>query len=662
MNLPQALARLPNCLEKSGAPVNKNGHEPNTFAGILDDQRSEDPAGTGKAQTKPGHGFSQQDRTQVDPGQYSANSSLTLAWQIVPVANEPEASREPVAAQSTSVASQPIPDATSTPTGLHVPLFCIPPGRTSEVTANSSASEYVPIVRTPGKLSIATLPVQSDSAASIAPFLQTLTTVHAPQTNSSAPAVMEPPSPANTSAASQTANSKSTDEKSDRESEVRPAVVTAPSLASDPEIAAQDLQSSNASAARHSGVQQFDAVLEERSQAAPEMHDAGPESDEIPAAQIAAEGPIQRGEQSPQSEQNMAAPISRGGIELTEVWVEPETTPASQSQVAVNSSAQHKQAPVVHSPTLPMTIEHGTAPTLIRSAQDESASHSQPHQDNSDARQLPSPAIRVLSPVHSISPLGPDPNSAEPRVAPAKTVSINGLKPSSERRPSSSSQNVPSTDSSGVSPKPAQVMNAVAAPAAGLESFEAQGRTVAQPSAEAAAVGITMPASQGPPSANSSAGADRAALSSLPEQALQREPVNTGVIGARVIEGAGQSDMRIGLRTQAFGIVNVHTALRDAQVGLAVSSERGDLHYLFTSEMPALQSALRQHDLHLGAIKFVQQGALNSALSGETGSGSDWFRARQPSFAGLPHSEAKEEDSALQDISPEIPAKLSVHA
>jgi len=124
--------------------------------------------------------------------------------------------------------------------------------------------------------------------------------------------------------------------------------------------------------------------------------------------------------------------------------------------------------------------------------------------------------------------------------------------------------------------------------------------------------------------------------------------------------GIDQSDMHIGLRTQAFGTVNVHTALRDAQVGLALSSERGDLRGFFSSEMPALQSVLRQHDLHFENIRFVQQGS--PAFSADTNSESRSFSQRQPSMPGFSPEDATEEDGPPEDISLEMPARLSVHA
>jgi len=82
-----------------------------------------------------------------------------------------------------------------------------------------------------------------------------------------------------------------------------------------------------------------------------------------------------------------------------------------------------------------------------------------------------------------------------------------------------------------------------------------------------------------------------------------------GVHTARLVQGATQTEMHIGLRTQAFGSVEVHTALRDAQVGLAVSSEKGDLRAFLQPDLPALHTLLHRHDLRFENIRFLQSEA-----------------------------------------------------
>jgi hypothetical protein len=77
---------------------------------------------------------------------------------------------------------------------------------------------------------------------------------------------------------------------------------------------------------------------------------------------------------------------------------------------------------------------------------------------------------------------------------------------------------------------------------------------------------------------------------------------------ARVVQGVAQSEMHIGFRSPAFGSVEVHTAVRDTQLGLSVSSERGDLRGLLAQEVPALQAVFHQQGLQFDQIRFVSPG------------------------------------------------------
>jgi len=134
----------------------------------------------------------------------------------------------------------------------------------------------------------------------------------------------------------------------------------------------------------------------------------------------------------------------------------------------------------------------------------------------------------------------------------------------------------------------------------------------------------------------------------------------TVVQSVRLVESIGQSEMHIGLRTQAFGSVEVHTALRDAQLGLAVSSEKGDLRGFLQPDVPAIQSVLQQHDLRLENIRFSQPGIdLGSGSPGNSESPPRSFTGNGGSFPAT--SSASEGDEELADNSG--PGnRLSVHA
>jgi hypothetical protein len=130
-----------------------------------------------------------------------------------------------------------------------------------------------------------------------------------------------------------------------------------------------------------------------------------------------------------------------------------------------------------------------------------------------------------------------------------------------------------------------------------------------------------------------------------------------GVQVARIVERVGQTEMHIGMRTQAFGSVDVHTALHDAQVGLALNSEKGDLKASFVPELPGLHAILREQDLRLLNLSFASHPGAD--LSGRQGSHSDGHTA--PSSASSFRAEAKAHETSTEtEISTNT--RVNVHA
>ena len=127
-------------------------------------------------------------------------------------------------------------------------------------------------------------------------------------------------------------------------------------------------------------------------------------------------------------------------------------------------------------------------------------------------------------------------------------------------------------------------------------------------------------------------------------------PAAAQVQSARVVQGVAQSEMHIGLRTPAFGSVEVHTAVRDTQLGLSVISERGDLHGFLAQEVPALQNIFHQQGLQFDQIRFVASAGSNAFSSGGQ-SQSDSSRNQQNPRAWFAQaSAASEPEPALPEI------------
>jgi hypothetical protein len=191
-----------------------------------------------------------------------------------------------------------------------------------------------------------------------------------------------------------------------------------------------------------------------------------------------------------------------------------------------------------------------------------------------------------------------------------------------------------------------------AAPATAI--LEPAGRTLAN------AAGHAGQALSGSSASHRSSGALLAALDQDPGQAA----VPAGVPVARLVEKLGQAEMHIGFRTLSFGSVEVHTTVRDAGVGVAIGSEKGDLRSALAPEIPALEASFRQHELRLDGLRFLESSpSLNSGLPADTGSHGRSFQS-SPRFAaegGAPPGQPAEPDrSPITELLPR--SGLNIHA
>ncbi|HZQ23472.1 MAG TPA: flagellar hook-length control protein FliK, partial [Terriglobales bacterium] len=142
-----------------------------------------------------------------------------------------------------------------------------------------------------------------------------------------------------------------------------------------------------------------------------------------------------------------------------------------------------------------------------------------------------------------------------------------------------------------------------------------------------------------------------------------------GLPMARVVAQSARSEMHIGMRTSEFGSVEVHTVVRDSQVGISIAAEKGDLRSLLSAEVPAMQTRLGQQELHLEEVKFLPQGASVNVPDAQTGSRQQSFQQQQappPGVAANHGREAKEIDVAFTTIgntavSPGVRRSLSIH-
>ncbi len=88
---------------------------------------------------------------------------------------------------------------------------------------------------------------------------------------------------------------------------------------------------------------------------------------------------------------------------------------------------------------------------------------------------------------------------------------------------------------------------------------------------------------------------------------------------AQMVNRVGQSEMRIGMNTSAFGTVDVRTVVHASDVGLVIGSEKGDLRGLMSNEMPGITNSLQQQNLRLNSVSFMQGFASSGNGNGSGG-------------------------------------------
>jgi hypothetical protein len=92
------------------------------------------------------------------------------------------------------------------------------------------------------------------------------------------------------------------------------------------------------------------------------------------------------------------------------------------------------------------------------------------------------------------------------------------------------------------------------------------------------------------------------------------------------------AQMHVGLRTDAFGVVEIHTVVQQSQIGITVHSDR-DISRWFSSEVPGLESGLNNSHLNLTAVNFDHA---RSGVQAETGFQQGQPRQQQPQTFSSP--------------------------
>jgi flagellar hook-length control protein FliK len=119
---------------------------------------------------------------------------------------------------------------------------------------------------------------------------------------------------------------------------------------------------------------------------------------------------------------------------------------------------------------------------------------------------------------------------------------------------------------------------------------------------------------------------------------------------AQIATRVGQSEMRIGMTTSAFGSVEVRTTVHANDIGLTIGSEKGDLRSLLTNEIPAITNNLQQQNLRLNSVSFTDGSATPQQQHGGGGN------SQQQNLAPLSYA-GKGSDREARDSAEDLPVR-----
>lgn len=219
------------------------------------------------------------------------------------------------------------------------------------------------------------------------------------------------------------------------------------------------------------------------------------------------------------------------------------------------------------------------------------------------------------------------------------------------------------TAACGLSPATPSLAHARDIPSALVPSVNVVSPAEAAPGAALGVSGsptnATLPGTS--PPAHAGASAPLATELDSASSAQYAQPQAGVIQGARLMNNPMQSEMHIDLTTRTFGNVEVHTLVRDSQVGLTIGSEHGDLRSWLAPEVHGLQAVLKRQNLHIDNMTFLGSGQGNSNGGGSSTPG-------QSSGNQLPRAvEQMDELSAQPELTREdviLPgaSSLSIHA
>ena len=171
-------------------------------------------------------------------------------------------------------------------------------------------------------------------------------------------------------------------------------------------------------------------------------------------------------------------------------------------------------------------------------------------------------------------------------------------------------------------------------------------------------VAVVTPSSSTAPQSGSQVKADQTSELPKTQQMLDSAPTAPAAppSGRFIPTAANDVQMHVGIRTTAFGAVEIHTTVVQNQVGIAIHGERGLAHW-FSSEVPNLESGLNDHRLNLTAVDF---GSDRSGVQTATSFQHGQPRQNSSQTTGFPAAFGDQDAASESNTTDFLPSDLTV--
>lgn len=321
---------------------------------------------------------------------------------------------------------------------------------------------------------------------------------------------------------------------------------------------------------------------------------------------------------------------------------------SSATKTEIPSAVPESAAPVSdpHPPAPAMPPQHTTSDVPVHTHQTSTppgpttTSIAPPSSTRGNPRKSDAPLAAATSPEPTAHAAIPHPTMTTPPVPvphvthndpphPQRSiVAQNGANPlapsasfSSATSSAASSRNSDTASSGNGDGKPSRQPNA-----ADAATLDAASTSLLPPIAAAPPV-VTVPATSTPVPAPAGTGTlvphaspTLADVAPLPSQ-VESHPQTASLHTARLLQTAGSSEMRVGLRSEEFGNITIHTTLGREQISARISVDSGQLGSALSVHLPAMQEKLEQH-FGLNA-SVALDGLSGGATSGGNQTGAD---------------------------------------